>query len=264
MNCRVGKAASMIKIVITGASGFIGRNLVEMLAARNKIKIFQYNRDTNREFLNGYTRDCDFVYHLAAVHRPANQADFIKVNVDLFALLLNLLRNNNNRCPVLLSSSIQAEDDTLYGKSKLAAEEGLKRHAEINRSPAIIYRLTNTFGRYARPNQHSVVATFCYNIARELPVAIHDPDRIMHLYYIDDVINAFLAHLEGWVEPDADGFYRLPECFKYAITLQALADRLYRFKADNDRGAESSAADELTAKLLATFKSYIPVKGVPG
>jgi UDP-2-acetamido-2,6-beta-L-arabino-hexul-4-ose reductase len=258
MSCQAGRPAKTMIILVTGSSGFIGRNLIERLTGEIAAEIYQFSGSSKREHLRNYAADCDFVYHLAAVHRPADQVDYTTVNVDLLAQLLDLLRTNSNNCPVLLSSSIQADDGTLYGKSKRAAEKELLKHAEINQSEAIIYRLTNTFGRYARPNQHSVVATFCHNIARGLPVEIHEPGRIMRLYYIDDVVNAFLSHLEGYVKPDKDGFYRLPERLTYEITLQDLAEIITGFKADYDRGIRSVPSNDLAAKLFATFLSYIP------
>jgi UDP-2-acetamido-2,6-beta-L-arabino-hexul-4-ose reductase len=258
MSCQVGRPAKTMKILVTGASGFIGRNLIERLSGKMAAEIYQFSGNSKREHLRNFTEDCDFVYHLAAVHRPADQADYTIVNVDFLAQLLDLLRTNSNNCPVLLSSSIQAMDDTPYGKSKLSAEKELLRHSKVKQSAAIIYRLTNTFGRYARPNQHSVVATFCHNIARGLPIEIHEPGRIMRLYYIDDVVSAFLSHLDGYVKPDKDGFYRLPESLTYEITLQDLAELITGFKADYDRGIRTVPSDDLAAKLFATFLSYIP------
>ncbi len=250
-----------MKIMVTGASGFIGRNLVERLTEQGEHRIYSCSSATDRMQLNGYTEDCNFVYHLAAVHRPLDVQDYVKVNNQYFADLLVMLRSHNNHCPVLLSSSTQAAEDSAYGRSKLAAENELKQHAAVLQSKAIIYRLTNTFGRYAKPNHHSVVATFCYNIARNLPIAVNEPEKIMKFYYIDDVIDSFICHLEGSVEPDADGFYRLPASLTYEITLQALAEKITGFKEDYDQGFKTVTPDEFTAKLLATFTSYIPSRG---
>ena len=247
-----------MNILITGATGFVGQNLTEKLAPKKGVTILTYDPRTDQNNLARLSSTIDFVFHLAAVHRPLYQAEFKTVNVLYFAELMRKLRGQNNSCPVLFTSSYQAIDQTPYGQSKLAAEEELKRHAEANRSRAIIYRLTNTFGRYARPNAHSVVATFCFNIARGLPIEIHDPNRIMYLYYIDDVIKSFLAHLNGWVEPDADGFYRLPKNLMYEITLGALAENIKSFKEDYDRNYKTIFSDGLTAKLHATFLSYLP------
>jgi UDP-2-acetamido-2,6-beta-L-arabino-hexul-4-ose reductase len=247
-----------MNILITGATGFIGNNLTERLARKPNTLMLTYDPRTDKESLSELCALCDFVFYLAAVHRPRDISEFDKVNVSYFAELLRMLRHQGNTCPVLFTSSYQAVDDTPYGKSKWEAEEELLGHAAINQSEAIIYRLTNTFGRYARPNQHSVVATFCHNLARGLPIEIHEPERIMRLYYIDDVIKAFLSHSDDYVKPDKDGFFRLPESLTYEITLQDLAGLITGFKADYDRGIRTVPTDDLAAKLFATFLSYIP------
>ena len=246
-----------MKVLVTGASGFIGRNLIERLENNNEVEILKYNRDTDPCMLDYFTKICDFVFHLAAVHRPIDEAELVKVNHLFFANLLEMLRSNKNACPVLLASSIQAGQNSGYGRSKLAAEKELSKHSEIMKTRAIIYRLTNTFGRYAKPNHHSVVATFCYNIARGLPIEISNPDRIMRLYYIDDVINSFLSHLNNKIEPDPDGFYRLPKNLEYVITLKELADIFYLFKVRIDENLDVSINDELTSKLYNTYLSYL-------
>ncbi|HED24198.1 MAG TPA: NAD-dependent epimerase/dehydratase family protein [Firmicutes bacterium] len=245
-----------MKILITGAGGFIGRNLVEVLEKDKGYTLFKFNSADNPRLLNDYTAGCEFLFHLAAVHRPADEAEFDRVNRQFLAGVLDHLRKQDNGCPILLASSIQAVDDSPYGRSKRAAEKLVREHAEKSGSRAIIYRLTNTFGRYARPNSHSVVATFCYNIARDLPIVISDPDREMHLYYIDDVIESFLLHLHGSVEPDPDGFYRLPEVLEYRVTLGELAEMLYSFRERIRSGEEFTPRDEFAAKLYQTFRSY--------
>jgi len=245
-----------MKILVTGAKGFIGRNLIEELGKNKEVELFEYDKDNDPQTLRYYTKECDFVFHLAAVHRPEDETEFEKVNYKFFADLLEMLRAKNNSSPVLLTSSIQADQNNAYGKSKLDAEEALKKHAEMISSRPIIYRLTNTFGRHARPNDHSVVATFCYNIARGLPIEIGDPDHVMKLYYIDDVIDSFLSHLNKNIAPDPDGFYRLPKNLEYEITLKELADKIYSFKAIIDGNWDISSADIFTKKLLATYLSY--------
>ncbi len=246
-----------MKILVTGANGFIGRNLIEELAKNEEVEILRYYKGTDRQMLQYFTRVCDFIFHLAAVHRPKNKSEFEKVNYYLFADLLAMLRSNNNSCPVLLVSSVLTNQHSGYGESKLAAEKALREHAAQINSNAIIYRLTNTFGRYAKPNNHSVVATFCYNIAHGLPIVINDPKHIMRLYYINDVIVSFIAHIDHYVEPDPDGFYRLPKELEYEITLQELADKIYSIKAGVDEGLASAIADELSRKLHDTYLSYI-------
>lgn len=246
-----------MKILVTGANGFIGRNLIEELEKNKEVEILRYYKGTDRQMLQDFTRACDFIFHLAAVHRPKDESEFEKVNYYLFADLLAMLRSNNNSCPVLLVSSVLTNQHSGYGKSKLAAEKALKEHAERINSNAIIYRLTNTFGRYAKPNNHSVVATFCYNIAHGLPIVINDPKHIMRLYYIDDVIASFIAQIDHHVEPDPDGFYRLPKKLEYEITLKELADKIYSIKASVDEGLTFAIADELSRKLYDTYLSYI-------
>ena len=249
-----------MRVLVTGATGFIGRNLIKWLSGIDCIDIDRFHSTSSSESLRLFTSRCEFVFHLAAVHRPADEAEFILVNVELTELLLDLLRSNCNHCPVLLSSSIQAGDGTAYGTSKLAAEDALKAHSGQYHSRAIIYRLTNTFGRYARPNQHSVVATFCYNIARDIPISIHDPERNICLCYVDDIIESFIEQLKGFKTPDADGFYRLPEELTYAVTLQELAEKLYQFKADLRKGIIITPRDSFSRRLFTTYLNYIPAE----
>ena len=246
-----------MKLLVTGAKGFIGRNLIAELNSNKESVIFSYDKDSDPQMLKYYTRACDFVFHLAAVHRPKEESEFEEVNHLFFANLLEMLRSYNNSCPVLLTSSIQTVQHSVYGKSKLNAEKGLKKHAEKMNSRAIIYRLTNTFGRYAKPNNHSVVATFCYNIAHGLPIVISDPKRIMKLYYIDDVIASFVVHINNYIEPDSDGFYRLPSELEYEITLKELADRIHSFKACNKKDLSATIANEFNRKLYETYLSII-------
>lgn len=246
-----------MNFLVTGANGFIGRNLIEWLKSNyNQAEIFDLDKETDLKMLKYFTETCDFVFNFAAVHRPEEESEFKIVNHLFFANLLAMLRSYNNSCPVLLTSSIQAVQDSAYGKSKLAAEKELEEHAGKMNSRAIIYRLTNTFGRYAKPNNHSVVATFCHNIAHGLPIVINDPDRIMKLYYIDDVISSFIAHIKSSIEPDVDGFYRLPWELEYHITLKELADKIYLFKDGDDKGLASVTTDEFGKKLYETYLSY--------
>jgi UDP-2-acetamido-2,6-beta-L-arabino-hexul-4-ose reductase len=246
-----------MKILITGSTGFIGRNLIEALVHRGAAEIMGYSSSSDYGLLKAFSAECDFVYHLAAVHRPLDESDFNRVNHLLFADLLYMLQDEHNYCPVLLASSIHTGTNSGYGLSKLAAEQALKKHAELTGARAIIYRLTNTFGRYARPNSHSVVATFCYNIARGLPIVISDPKRLMKLYYIDDVVASFVKQLDNGSAPDESGFYRLPKEQEYEISLQNLADTIYSFKSDLNQGLEPAINDLLSEYLYRTFKSYL-------
>jgi UDP-2-acetamido-2,6-beta-L-arabino-hexul-4-ose reductase len=247
-----------MKILITGASGFIGTNLKEQIIKSKKtffnIEFYDFNSRNDPQYLKEITVDCDIVYHLAAVHRPVNALEFETVNIDLFDLLLKSLASNSNRCPIVLTSSVQALDDTPYGRSKIAAENILKEFSKTHGNKAIIYRLTNTFGAYAKPNSHSVVATFCYNISRSLAVRISDPEHILQLYYIDDVCNSLISHLgENPDTPNSDGIYRLKDALTYTLSLGRLSEIINSFKNETFE----SNKDLLTDRLYKTYLYYL-------
>lgn len=243
-----------MKILITGANGFIGKNLIARLSGEHTIYAFDINN--TKDDLQKFTQDCDFVYNFAAVHRPKDVSEFDKVNHVFFDDLLQLLKQQGNACNVLYTSSIQATNGSEYGDSKLAAEKELGRYAEQTGAKAIVYRLTNVFGRWATPNHHSVVATFCYNLVHGQPITVSDPAHKMQFYYIDDVIDSFAAQLDGSVEPDSDGIYRLPESKVYGITLGELADTLTRIKTAVDAAQTFVPASAVEEKLHITYMSY--------
>lgn len=242
-----------MKILITGYKGFIGQNLVDILKKHQEIEVLPFDKDSAYSLLVEYTQQCDFVFHLAAVHRPKNIQEFDSTNRVFFEEILNLLKRNENSCPVVLTSSIHAGYDSDYGKSKIAAEHALQNHSELMRSKAIIYRLTNTFGRYALPNHYSVVATFCYNISNNLPVIINEPNRIMRLYYIDDVITSFISHFTKRTAPDSDGIYRLPKNQMYSISLHKLSEILFDFKTSYDLAKSQTLLMSLIKSFMIHF-----------
>lgn len=249
-----------MKILITGSHGFLGKNLVDRLQQDGPpdVAIYEYNSRSQPEELAQYTKDCDFVFHFVAVHRPQDPADFQRVNYALFQYLLDCLQRHRNPCPVLYTSTIQAINGSDYGNSKRQAEEALRRHSALMGSRGILYRLTNTFGRWARPNGHSVTATFCYNIQRGLPIQIHNRGHLMQFYYIDDVMDSFLSRL-GDAPPFQDGgIYQLPDELLYPATLGELADRLYQFKAWDEKGIQPFLDTPFLRKLYTTYRSYAP------
>lgn len=247
-----------MKILVTGSTGFVGHNmLLRIRACVRDVIFYEFNSADSLSKLDKYTQDCDFVYHFAAVHRPLNNSEFDVINKGLLNYLLEKLRENNNNCPVVLTSSIQAVDDTPYGHSKLAAETLLKEHSAKTGSKAVIYRLSNTFGRYARPNAHSVVATFCYNISRSLPVTVNSPEHLLNLYYINDVCDSLYSHLTATpVLPDHDGIYRLSKDKIHHITLQQLFELISSFKTNENPVLKN----EFEKELYETYLSYCPEK----
>jgi len=197
-----------MNILITGAKGFIGKNLVAEL---NNIKegktktynllsepvLFTYDVDTDPELLDGYCRKADFVFHLAGVNRPKKKSEYIETNFRFTSVLLDTLKKYGNTCPVMLSSSIQAELNNPYGISKKAGEDLLFDYSNETGADVLAYRFPNVFGKWCRPNYNSAVATFCHNIARGLPIKVNDRKVMMTLAYIDDVVKEMIAALEG-------------------------------------------------------------------
>ena len=170
-----------MKILVTGAKGFIGRNLVAELRNRGHQTIYEYDNDSDVGLLEAYTKDCEFVFHLAGVNRPEKETEFMEGNFCFTSQLLDSLKRQGNEAPVLITSSIQALQDNPYGKSKKAGEELLISYAKENGIRVYVYRLQNVFGKWCRPNYNSVVATFCHNIANGLPIVISDRERMMSL-----------------------------------------------------------------------------------
>ena len=245
-----------MKILITGAYGFLGKNLIARLKQNgDKYSVYSYDINTPFEELQRFTKDCDFVFNFAAVHRPKENSEFEKVNHLFFDDLLSLLKKNNNLCPVLYTSSIQATNGTDYGNSKLAAEADLRRYGEETGARSIIYRLSNVYGRWATPNHHSVVATFCNNLAQNLEITVNDRAHVMNFHYIDDVIDSFMSQIEGNSVPCEDGIFRVQKI--HPITLGELADTLKRFQMAVKEDRKPDLLDETQATLYKTYLSYV-------
>jgi len=256
----------MMKILITGAKGFIGKNLIAEL---NNIKegkakgynlnpeltLFEYDIDTDSSLLDGYCKDADFVFHLAGVNRPKEQREFMEGNFGFTSLLLDTLKKHSNNCPVMISSSIQAELDNLYGVSKKAGEDLLLEYGRETESDVLIYRFPNVFGKWCRPNYNSAVATFCHNVAHDLPIQVNDRSVNMTLVYIDDVVKELIAALEG--NPNKSGeFCKVP--VEHKITLGEIVDLIYSFKESRKSLLVSDLSDPFTKKLYSTYLSYLP------
>ena len=272
-----------MKILITGAHGFVGRNLTETLKAvrdgkdrtrglPTELELLLYTRQSPEGTLEAYCAEADFVFHLAGVNRPETEEEFLTGNRDLTARLLSALEKAGNPCPVLLTSSIQALRDNPYGRSKLAGEDLVRSYGARTGAKTLIYRLPNLFGKWCRPNYNSVVATFCYNLSHDLPIQVNDPSTQLELLYIDDLMEELLDALEGHPHRcDYQGLMPLlKEDGKYCyaspthqVTLGEIVELLESFKAQpKTLVLPEIPPDSFAKKLYSTFLSYLPQEKV--
>jgi UDP-2-acetamido-2,6-beta-L-arabino-hexul-4-ose reductase len=248
---------------VTGAKGFVGKNLVVALR-RAGIEVAEIGADAPAETWHSGVGGAAVVFHLAGTNRPEHEEAFVAGNVGSLETLFTALDGRDAggestpRPLIVLSSSTQAASDSPYGRSKAAAEQALEAYAARTGTPAVIYRLPGVFGKWCRPDYNSVVATFCHNIARDLPIAIADPARTIEVVHIDDVVGRFLDHLE---DPPA-GVTRASVSPTFTITLGQLADRLRGFRAMRDTLEVADATDPFTRRLLGTYTAYIPPAGL--
>ena len=245
-----------MKILVTGAKGFIGKNLIFELRNRGYGDIYEYDIDTKEELLDEYTRECGFVFHLAGVNRPKETEEFMQGNFGFTSLLLDKLKEHQNRCPVMLSSSIQAKLDNPYGISKKAGEDLLFEYGKETGAKVYVYRFPNVFGKWCRPNYNSAVATFCHNIANGLPIQINDRNTVMNLVYIDDVVGELIKALEGNASVDMNGYCYVP--VTHTATLGEIADLIHSFRESRNDLQIPDMADGFTKKLYSTYLSYLP------
>ncbi|TYS63957.1 capsular polysaccharide biosynthesis protein CapF [Bacillus infantis] len=245
-----------MKILVTGAKGFVGRNLIAELKNRGFNDIFEFTRESEPSLLELYTKECDFVFHLAGVNRPKDEEEFLEGNFSLTSQLLDLLKKHNNKAPVLLTSSVQADKDNPYGRSKKAGEELLFNYYFETDAKVYVYRLPNLFGKWSKPNYNTVVATFCHNIARGLDIQINNPAAELNLCYIDDVLEEFLRALEGNPTIQND-FCIVPVV--HNIKLGALAQLIKSFKESRTNLSIPNMKDALTKKLYSTYLSFLQV-----
>jgi UDP-2-acetamido-2,6-beta-L-arabino-hexul-4-ose reductase len=244
-----------MKILVTGARGFIGKNLVAELKSRKVADILEFDVDTPPEKLEEYAKECGFVYHLAGVNRPKDEKEFMEGNFGLTAQLLDLLEKNGNKAPILITSSVQAEKDNPYGKSKKAGEDLLFDYSRKTGVMVYVYRLPNMFGKWSRPNYNTVVATFCHNIARGQDIVVNDPEALLTLCYIDDLLEEFVKVLSG-VPAYENGFCVVP--VTYQVKLGQLAELIRGFARSRTSLDVPDMSDGLTRKLYATYLSFLP------
>lgn len=245
-----------MKILVTGAKGFIGKNLIAELRNRNYYNIFEYGQETNPSLLDEYCKEADFVFHLAGVNRPKDQSEFMDGNYGFTATLLETLKKHRNACPVMTSSSTQAELDNPYGISKKAGENLLFEYSNETGANVLVYRFPNVFGKWCRPNYNSAVATFCHNVAHDIPITMNDPSVVMNLVYIDDVVEELINALNGNENLVGD-FCEVP--VDNTITLGEVVDLINSFKKSREDRTIPNVSNAFTKKLYSTYLSYLPV-----
>ncbi len=277
-----------MKILVTGAKGFVGKNLCAQLAniRDGKAKcygditvdeVFEYDIDGTPEELDRYCREADFVFNLAGVNRPTNPEDFMKGNFGFATVLLDTLKKYENNCPVMISSSIQATlagrfGNSEYGRSKKAGEELMFEYSKETGAKVLVYRFPNLFGKWCRPNYNSAVATFCNNIANDLPIQVNDPDVDMELLYIDDLVDEMIGALKGESHRcEFDGVETVPSengryCYvptTHKVKLGEIVDLLHKFaEQPQTLMIPEIPANSFAKKLYSTYLSYLPKEKV--
>jgi UDP-2-acetamido-2,6-beta-L-arabino-hexul-4-ose reductase len=255
-----------MRILVTGAKGFVGKNLCAELGNIREGKdrsfgdlkideIFEFDVDSDPGLLEEYCQRADFVFNLAGVNRPKEQSEFMAGNFGFAEVLLDTLKKYKNSSPVMISSSTQAELDNPYGQSKRAGEELMFRYSQESGAKVLVYRFPNLFGKWCRPNYNSAVATFCHNIANGLPVTISNRDNRLSLVYIDDLINEMVAALKGQEHREGEYCF-VPEV--YSVTLGEIVDLLQSFKEGRKTLEVPDMGNLFTKKLYATYLSYLP------
>ncbi len=245
----------MKTVLVTGSEGFVGKNLRVSLQGRDDLRIICFDVQHDPSMLPTLLSQADFVFHLAGVNRPQNPEEFRTGNTDLTAQICHHLANSAKKVPLAITSSTQAALDNPYGASKREAEEIVFTYGRETGAAVHVFRLPNVFGKWCRPNYNSGVATFCNNIANGLPIQVNDPEVVMNLVYIDDVVRAFVALLEGEAEM-LDGFCVVQPV--HTIKLGDIVELIRSFRESRELRSIPNMADPFVKKLYSTYLSYLP------
>ncbi len=243
----------MKNILVTGSEGFIGKNLIEYLSRDEDINIIKFAKTDSLLDLRNKILEIDFIFHLAGINRPKNNEEFYLGNTIFTQDLVDIIIESDKKIPILLSSSSQSVLDNDYGKSKLEAENILKKYAKSNDVPIYIYRLPGVFGKWSKPNYNSVISTWCYNIANNLDIKINDKDVSLDLVYIDDVVESFISNLNKNTSNCNSSVHTV-----YNKSLDYISKLLYSFKDSRDTLVIPNVGSDFERALYATYLSYLP------
>lgn len=248
-----------MRVLVTGADGFLGKNMLQHLAERKDVEVVTFTRQDNPVQLQDLLDGVDFVFHLAGINRPQDPCDFVTGNTDLTRALCEDIVASKRKIPVVYASSVQAVQDNPYGVSKRKAEDVLFDLQIKTGSPVHVFRLPNVFGKWCKPNYNSAVATFCHNIARGLPIKINDPRAAITLVYVDDVVERFIQLMDGSEAAlDANGFEMLAP--QYTTTVGEVANQIEAFKECRSTLMTERVGIGLVRALYSTYVSYLPAE----
>ena len=243
-----------MKVLVTGSNGFIGKNLIESLN-RTEVEIYTFNRENSINELEESIQKVDFIFHLAGENRPKNSEEFYRGNKELTQKIVDLIEKNSKKIPILMTSSIWVGKDNDYAKSKELAEKIIEKYSIGNKTDCFIYRLPNVFGKWSKPNYNTVIATWCYNIARDFKIEVNDRNIELNLVYIDDIINTFIQKLNQ-KEHGSSLYYIVEKVYKK--TLGEIEELLYQFRDSRKNLLIPHIANGFERVLYATYLSFLP------